>query len=87
MVPRPASGIRRVTLSVGGYAYTSEVWRESETSWTLLKVHVHKIGVIGSIDFHGVSCLEVLRQGEVVALEIISLSVGHASSKQAPASG
>ena len=76
MVPRPTSGIRRVTLSIARHAYTSEIWRESETSWVLLKVEVHRIGVVGSIDFHGRSCLEVLQQGEAVALEIISRRSG-----------
>ncbi len=75
MAPRPASSIRRVTLSVGRHIYTSEILRERETSWALLKVQVHRVGVVGGIEFHGSSCLEVLRRAEVVAMEIISLEV------------
>lgn len=73
MVPRAASGIRRVTLSVGSHLYTSEIWRESETNWALLKVQVRDVGIADAIDFHGNSCMEVLRQAEVVAREMISL--------------
>lgn len=76
MVPRAASGIRRVTLSVGSYVYTSEIWRESESSWTLIKVQVHDVDIADEIDFHGTSCMGVLKQAETVAREILSLK-GH----------
>ncbi len=75
MAPRPASGIRRVTLSVGRHVYTSEIWRETEISWVLLKVQVRRVGVVGGIEFHRTSCLEVLRRAEAVAMEIISFEV------------
>jgi len=51
------------------------MWRETETSWALLKVQVHRVGVVGGIEFHGTSCLEVLRRAEAIAMEIISFEV------------
>ena len=74
MASRHPSGIKRVTLCIGRHVYTSEVCQESESSWILLRVDVHKVGVAGSIDFHGKSCIEVLRQGESLALEMIAAS-------------
>ncbi|OEZ02429.1 hypothetical protein BIY45_01100 [Stenotrophomonas sp. BIIR7] len=67
-----ASEIRRVTLSVGKHVYTSEIWRESEGSWALLKVQVHGVGVAEAIGFHGTSCLQVLQRAEGVAVELIA---------------
>lgn len=69
--------LRRVTLSIGRYAYTCELIRDTETSWKLEKVEVHKVGVVGHIDFHANSCLAVLKQGEVVANEIIASAGAH----------
>lgn len=69
-------GLRRVTLSIGRYAYTCELLRESETSWKLRKVEVHNVGVVGQIHFKAGSCLEALQQGEIVANEIIAAAGG-----------
>lgn len=76
-------GLRRVTLSVGRHSYTCELIRESDTSWKLRRVEVHKVGVAGHIDFHARSCYAALQEGEAVAKEIIALAEGDNGERRA----
>ena len=66
------TSLRRVTLSIGRYAYTCELRKETEASWELQRVEVHTVGEVGHINFHAGSCLAALQQGEIVANEILA---------------
>jgi len=62
-----------VALSVDGYNYSAELWRSSETDWTLLSVKVGTV-VAEQINWRASSCLGALTAAEALAKQIVAIS-------------
>lgn len=60
-----------VALSVDGYSYSAELWRNSETDWTLLSVKVGTV-VAESLNWRASSCLGALTVAEALAKQIVA---------------
>ena len=60
-----------VALSVDGYSYSAELWRSSETDWTLLSVKVGPV-VAESLNWRASSCLDALTAAEALAKQIVA---------------
>lgn len=68
---KPGIDLRRVTLSVYGHVYTSEILRLCDSHWCLLVVEVHGIGMRTGLQVEATSCLQILVAAEQVAQQIL----------------
>lgn len=59
-----------VRLSVDGYSYTAELWRASDTDWTLLSVQVENFA-LETLNVKQVSCFDALMAAEEHSRNVI----------------
>lgn len=59
-----------VRLSVDGYSYTAELWRASDTGWTLLSVQVESFDA-ATLNLKRATCLDALQAAEKYSRSVI----------------